>query len=260
MPPSAAPSGASAGAWVVDLDGVVWLAGEPIAGGAEAVSRLRAAGIRVVFATNNAEPTLAELVRRLERVDIDAGTDDLVTSAQAAAAMVAPGEVVLACGGPGLVEALEARGATVTDKGPADAVIVGMTRAFDYEVLTDAALAVRGGARLIGTNEDPTHPTPEGLFPGSGALVAAVATAAQTEAELAGKPHEPMVRLLRQRTDDVALVVGDRPATDGMLARRLGVPFALVLSGVIAAGHGPLDVDPDVEGADLLELARRHLA
>ena len=84
---------------------------------------------------------------------------------------------------------------------------------------------------FIGTNEDPTHPTPQRLLPGSGALLAAVATAAQATPEVAGKPHDPMVALLRARAPDAVLVVGDRPSTDGALARRLGLPFALVRTG-----------------------------
>lgn len=222
----------SLGTWVLDLDGVLWLSGEEIPGSAAAVARLRAAGARVLFATNNAEPTLSQLVQRLAAIDVDADPSELVTSGQAAATLVSSGDRVLACGGPGLVEALEARGAAVVDQGPADAVIVGMTRSFDYELLTRAALGVRAGATLIGTNEDPTHPTPQGLFPGSGSLVAAVATAAETQPLFAGKPHEPMADLISSRTDDVRWMVGDRPATDGLLARRLQVPFALVLSGV----------------------------
>jgi HAD superfamily hydrolase (TIGR01450 family) len=256
-----APSrdGAAAGTWVVDLDGVIWLAGRAIDGSAEAVDAVRRAGRRLLFATNNADPTRGDLVERLAAIGIDVEAEDVVTSAEAAASMLEPGASALACGGPGLDEALRERGVTVAASGPVDAVVVGMTRAFDYAMLTRAELAVRAGARLIGTNEDPTHPTPEGLFPGSGALVAAVATAAQTDAALAGKPHEPMVALIRRRAPDVALVVGDRPATDGKLARRLGCPYALVLTGVIAPGHGPLDVEPDEEAPDLRALVRRHL-
>ncbi len=224
------------GTWIIDLDGVLWLSGQAIPGSAEAVVRLRQAGIPVLFATNNAEPTMAELIRRLAAIGVEADPSELVTSGQAAATLVEPGQRVLACGGPGLVEALQATAATVVDQSPADAVVVGMTRAFDYELLTRTALAVRAGARLIGTNEDPTHPTPEGLFPGSGALVAAVETAAQQPAIYAGKPHEPMARLIAERAPRRQWVVGDRPATDGMLARRLGMPFALVLSGVTSAG------------------------
>jgi glycerol 3-phosphatase-2 len=154
---------------------------------------------------------------------------------------------------------LLARGVELVDGSPADAVVVGWTHNFDFERLTLAARVVRAGARLIGTNEDSTHPTPEGLLPGSGALLAAVATAADTVPEVAGKPHRPIVDLIRQRTDDTALVVGDRPSTDGALAAALGVPFALVLSGVTASA----DQEPPRAAycsADLLALVSERLA
>ena len=155
-----------------------------------------------------------------------------MTSAQAAAGLVEPGATVLALADGGVPEALDERGVIVVEAGPADAVVVGWTHRFDFDRLADAATAVRDGARLIGTNEDPTHPTPHGLMPGAGALLAAVATAVGVDPEVAGKPHQPMADLMTGRASDVVVVVGDRPATDGLLARRLGVPFALVLSGV----------------------------
>jgi glycerol-1-phosphatase len=227
------------GTWVVDLDGVIWLTGEPIAGAADAIDRLRRAGEHVLFATNNSALTVAELVRRLERVGIAAEPDEIVSSADAAAGLVEPGDTVLPIADPGVVEALEARGATVVDCGPADAVVVGWTRRFDFDGLTAATRAVYGGARLIGTNDDPTHPTPDGLIPGGGALLAAVATASGRQPEVAGKPYQPMADLIAGRVHRIAgsggriaAVVGDRPATDGRLAERLGAPFALVLSGV----------------------------
>jgi 4-nitrophenyl phosphatase len=112
---------------------------------------------------------------------------------------------------------------------------------------------------LVGTNEDPTHPTPKGLQPGSGALLAAVATAAQATPEVAGKPHGPFVALLHDRIPDAVLVVGDRPSTDGSLAHRLRLPFALVRTGVTSDGREPMVVEPDEEADDLLALVRRHL-
>jgi len=244
--------------WVVDLDGVVWLASEPIPGSAAAVARLRAAGTTVVFATNNAAPTVGELLERLGRAGIPAGPAELVTSAQAAASMLEPGTTAVACADGGVLEALAARGVTVVAEGPADAVVVGWTRRFDFDMLATAASALRMGARFIGTNEDPTHPTPERLLPGSGALLAAVATAAQAIPEVAGKPHEPMVALLRRQAPGASLVVGDRPSTDGALARRLGLPFALVRTGVTSDGREPMVVQPDEEAPDLAALVARH--
>jgi len=250
---------ASAGTWVIDLDGVVWLSRDPIPGSAQAVARLREAGFGVLFATNNAAPTLGELTDRLARAGIEAAEDELVTSAQAAAAMLEPGSSAVVCGDAGVVEALERRGVTVVPGPPADAVVVGWTRRFDFEMLATAATAVRAGARFIGTNEDATHPTPERLLPGSGALLAAVATAAQAEPEVAGKPHDAMVALVRARATRPVMMVGDRPATDGMLARRLGVPFAHVATGVTSDGREPMVVEPDETAPDLAALVARHV-
>ena len=249
----------SGGTWVIDLDGVVWLAEQPIPGSADAVARLRQAGHEVVFATNNASPTVAELRQRLAAAGIEATPDEIVTSAQAAASMLAPGSTAVVCGDEGVLEALAARGVSVVAEGPADAVVVGWTRRFDFDLLATAAAAVRLGARFIGTNEDPTHPTPQRLLPGSGAILAAVATAAQATPDVAGKPHDPMVTLLRTRAPDAAIVVGDRPSTDGVLAQRLGLPFALVRTGVTSDGREPMVVEPDEEATDLETLVARHL-
>lgn len=240
------------GTWVVDLDGVVWLAGEPVPGSAEAVSALRRAGVRVLFATNNSQPTLAELVGRLGRVGIEAGAQDLVTSGQAAATMLAPGARALVLGGGGVVESLAHRGVEVAEKGPVDAVVVGWTRRFDFDRLDAAAAAVRAGATLVGTNDDPTFPSPGRLLPGAGALLAAVATASGVVPEIAGKPHRAVADLIARRSADVRATVGDRPSTDGALARLLGVPYALVLSGVTGESEArSLDPPADVVAPDL---------
>lgn len=226
-----------------DLDGVVWLAHHPLPGAVEAIERLRASGRRVLFVTNNAMWLVAEQEAALEAIGIPA-EGDVVTSAQAAAFLVAPGETVLVCGGPGVVESVEARGATVVREGDADAVIVGLHHDFDYGRLQAANAAIRGGARFIATNDDPSFPTPTGQTPGAGALVAAVATASGATAVVAGKPHEPMARLVAERCGpefraDRAVVVGDRASTDGLFAATIGCRFALVRSGVTPPGGRP---------------------
>ena len=249
------------GTWVVDLDGVVWLAGKPIPGVDEAVARLRGVGVRVLFATNNALPTRAELHRQLAHCGITTDDGDLLRSADVAAGMLAPGSTAVVLGGDGVLEALAARGVTVVPEGPADAVVVGLTRAFTYDGLARAVAAVRGGARLVGTNEDATYPTPEGLVPGAGALLAAVVTASGVTAEVAGKPHRPTADAIVARVDpeDLRVMVGDRPSTDGALAAQLDIPFALVLSGVTRKGEVPPDADPAVVAPDLLGLVHRAL-
>jgi glycerol-1-phosphatase len=241
---------------VIDLDGVIWLTGEPIPGVDRAVAALRQAGVRTLFATNNSAPTRAELHARLANCGITAGDEDVLSSADVAAAMVPEGASALLVADAGVREALEKRGVRVVERGPADAVVVGWTRDFTFDDISRAAHAVRDGARLIGTNEDPTHPTPRGLLAGGGAILAAVATAAETTPEVAGKPHRPTADAIAARADDLRVMVGDRPSTDGALAGQLEIPFALVLSGVTAADDVPSDPAPDAVSPDLATLVR----
>jgi HAD superfamily hydrolase (TIGR01450 family) len=247
---------------LLDLDGVVWLGDEAIPGSAEAIGRLRDAGERVMFFTNNSAPRIADHLAKLARMGIECGAEDFLTSAQAAAELVEPGARALVIGGPGIGEALLARGVTpITPGGPGvigggvvDAVVVGFDRSFDFERLAAATTAVLAGARLIATNQDPTYPSPSGPLPGAGSFAAAVAYASGTSPVAAGKPEEPAARLLAARASGIDVAIGDRPSTDGAFARRLGARFGLVLTGVTLHGHGALDPSPDLEADDLLAL------
>lgn len=233
-------------ACVVDLDGVVWLSGAALPGAVEGVAELRRRRIPVLFATNNATLTLEMLRDRLSAMGVEADDAELATSAQSAAALLEAHQHVFAVGEAGLFEALERAGATLVDASP-DAVVVGLSRTFDYDTCDRAATHVRDGARFVATNVDPTLPTPDGLRPGAGAIVAAIVTASGREPEVAGKPTAAMVRYVTSRIA-VGAVVGDRDSTDGAFARALGVPFALVASEV----HEP-EAHPDVRAATLLD-------
>lgn len=240
--------------WVLDLDGVVWLADRAIPGAAEAVAELRKRHEQVLFVTNNSSRVVDDYRDQLARMGIPTTPDELLTSAQAAASMLEPGSSALVCAGPGVDEALAIRGVKTVTEGPADAVVVGWHRNFDYQRLTAATSCVLGGARLVGTNDDATYPTGDGPIPGAGSILAAVAFASGATPVVAGKPHEPVVALIARTVDGVEVLVGDRPDTDGLLAQRLGVPFGLVLTGVTRTGHGGVDPAPDVEAPDLLTL------
>lgn len=241
--------------WVVDLDGVIWLADRPIPHGDEAVARARARGIRLMFVTNNSSLTVGQYVDKLHGMGIDVPPDDIVTSAQAAAGLLEPGSSAVVCAGGGVPEALEQRGIEARAEGPADALVVGWHRDFDFSRLTVACRAVWGGARFVATNRDATYPTPDGLLPGAGSLVAAVAFATGSEPVVAGKPNPPIAELLLARAGGhVDLVVGDRLDTDGLLAHRLGVPFGLVLSGVTRGHPKEGDVAPAVVAPDFVGL------
>jgi len=247
-----------------DLDGVVWRGADPIPGAGQAIEQLRAAGLRVGFVSNNSSQPLGEVTAKLAAAGIPASAEDVVTSALAAAAPLAsdlqPGAPVLACAGPGVVEALTAAGLRAVDRPPAAGVVVGMHRDFDFDELDRASAAVRGGAHFVATNLDPTYPVPGGMIPGSGAIVAAVATAGGRVPEVAGKPERPMVDLVRKRLGPTGVVVGDRPSTDGAFASALGWPFALVLTGVTrpeppSGGESIPNPPPPFVAADLATLA-----
>jgi 4-nitrophenyl phosphatase len=229
-----------------DLDGVVWLAHEPIAGSVEAIARARSSGRRVLFVTNNSASLVSAHEEALATIGVDA-VGDVVSSAMAGAFLVEPGERVLVTGGPGIVEAVDLRGAIAVPNtgavvdGQVDVVLVGLHRDFDYARLRVAGRAIHDGARLIGTNGDTTYPTPDGFDPGGGSIVAAVAAVGGVEAVIAGKPEQPMAELVKRLVGggpESMVMVGDRPETDGLFAERLGCAFALVETGVTPTGSG----------------------
>ena len=196
---------------------------------------------------------MAEVEAKLANCGIDA-TGSVITSATAAGRLVNPRERVLVVGGPGIVEAVEMAGGQVCTSEPADAVIVGIDPDFDYDALSRAMRAVRGGARLIGSNHDPCYPTEFGLEPGGGAIVAAVAAAAEAVPIVAGKPNQPIVDCVRSRIGPTGVVVGDRPDSDGRFAQALGYEFALVLTGVTGIDDLPVSPEPQHCASDLAAL------
>lgn len=261
--------------WVIDLDGVMWRGGEPIAGSADAVARLLARGDRVLFCTNNSIAPGSEVAARLGHLGVPDGAS-VVTSADAVCTLVEPGERVLVFGSAGLGGVLADRGAEVVrtldavaapasnDAGSRagfDALVVGLTRELDYRQLDLAAEAVRGGARLLATNSDATFPAEDRIQPGTGALLAAVEAASGVRAVVAGKPEMPMVSAIRSRLGEAqdVIVVGDRPETDGLLAQRLGREFALVLSGVTSSEPDSPGVPVAMVSVDLAALVSEQL-
>ena len=227
---------------ICDLDGVVWNGDSFIEGSVEAVTQLQREGASVWFVTNNSNKPPSHYVQRLS----DAGVDEahqLLTSAQAAATLIESDERVLICAGPGVEQAVsEAGGVPIANTEDVmgeqiDAVIVGLHTEFDYGRLDRAARAVRSGARLIGTNSDPTFPTSTGEAPGGGAILSAVEAAAGGKALLAGKPHAAMAAAVAERVGpefrpENAVMIGDRYSTDGRFAAELGCRFIAVSSGV----------------------------
>lgn len=261
--------------WVIDLDGVMWRGPEPVPGSGDAVARILAGGAQVLFCTNNSTESGARRAGVLRDQGIPAGCE-VLTSADAVATLVRPGQRCLVVGGAGLRQAIASAGAYVVaaeELAPGDrsagrpeartsraagfdAVVVGLSRTFDYAQLDLAQAAVRAGARLLASNTDSSFPGADGLHPGCGSIVAAIEVAAGRPAVSAGKPNSPMVELIRARVGPGArgVVVGDRGDTDGRLAEALGWPFGLVLSGVTHPGDLPLDVPVGAVAEDLARL------
>jgi 4-nitrophenyl phosphatase len=255
--------------WAIDLDGVMWRGAAPIPGSADAVRTLLHRGDRVVFCTNHAMSP-ASKVARLRAMDVP--ECPVITSADAVVDACAGTASVLVLGDATLVQYLRELGLPITDVrdlpdgapvGPVDAVVVGALEDWDRSRIGMAADAVRAGARFLATNDDATFPVtgPAGprLLPGNGSLVAAVATAGGRRAVVTGKPHPPMAEVIVRHHGPVDVVVGDKPETDGGLAVTLGARFGLVLSGVTAPEHLPVEPAPWRVGADLAALVAQPL-
>ncbi|WP_079062919.1 HAD-IIA family hydrolase [Streptacidiphilus griseoplanus] len=224
---------------LLDLDGVVYAGPDAIDHAVDSLEAAHGRGMRLAYVTNNASRTPQAVADHLTRLGVPAEASEVITSAQAAARLVAAkvpaGSAVLVVGGRGLEVALEERGLRPVrslDDGPA-AVVQGYDPSVGWQHLAEASYAVAQGLPWVASNTDLTIPTSRGTAPGNGTLVAAVRTATGAEPEVAGKPLPPMHRETVIRTGAVRpLVVGDRLDTDIEGAHNGGVDSLLVLTGV----------------------------
>jgi HAD superfamily hydrolase (TIGR01450 family) len=252
---------------IFDLDGVIYLIDKPIDGAAEAVERLRSAGTAVAYATNNASRRAADVAALLTGMGVPAAPDEVLTSAGAAAAVLAER---LPAGSAVLVVGAEALRAEVRDAGlrPVDtledkpaAVVQGYGPDVGWRILAEAALSVRAGATWIATNTDRTLPSPRGPLPGNGSLVAVLRTALDREPDLVvGKPEPALFTTAASLTKAKRpLAVGDRLDTDIQGAVGAGMPSLLVLTGVSGPAEllaAPAERRPTYVAADLSGLFR----
>ena len=238
---------------IFDLDGVVYRGSQAVPDAAPLVASLRRAGCLIRFATNNSMSTRQAYAERLVGHGIAASGDEIVTSTSATIEHLRRHlpdvRRLLAVGADGMLAELSAAGFVVSHARAAeaadwygaplteswDAVVVGLDPMVDYRTLGIAAAAVRQGARFIATNSDLRYPTPDGLMPGAGAMVAAVQASAGVEPLVIGKPQPAMFLATLEAagvTPDEALVIGDNPDSDVPAARRAGIRSVLVLTGV----------------------------
>jgi|ERR1022692_1623649 NagD protein len=230
--------------YVLDLDGTVYLGDELLPGAADTLARIRRAGSRVIFLTNNPLRSAASYAEHLRSLGAAAAEPEVLTPLRVLTSYLNrsyPGATVLTVAEPLVDQTLRAAGICVTtEPSAASVVVVSFDRGFDYAKLLRAFRAVHlHGAVIIATNPDPFCPTPDGGLPDCAAMLAAVqaCTGARAQAVL-GKPGPEMAAEVHRRLGvpaGQAAMVGDRIGTDVAMSRALGMTSVLVLSGATKA-------------------------
>ncbi len=252
---------------ILDLDGCVYVGEQATPGAVEAIDELRDAGKRVAFVTNDPRHSGEDYVRRLWRIGARASLGEVVTVGGAMQHLLAEtraGRTAFVIGTDAMRRHVEHAGLKVlngTDLAVgAEVVVVAGTDDLVYDDLKQATLALRRGADFLAAGRDPTYPAPEGLLPGTGAILAAVETASGRTASVVGKPQPGLFETALDRLGSGrTLVVGDRLDADVAAAARAGLDAALVLTGgsTRAEAEAEIEHEPLAVAASLSELVRR---
>ena len=248
------------------MDGVLWRGAEAIGNLRSIFTQINEVGWKVIFATNNASRTIRQYIEVLSSFGVNAEPWQVITSATAATSYLLSqfpdGGPVYIIGELGIIEACSEYGFYQSETG-ALAVVVGIDRQLTYDKLKTATLLLRSGVPFIGTNPDRTFPTPQGLVPGAGSILAALTIASDVAPIIVGKPEPTMYRIALERlniTADRALVVGDRLETDIASAQLIGCRTALVLSGVTSSDQAAAwQPAPDIIAKDLESIIKVYL-
>src|SRR5437867_11581503 len=219
--------------YLIDMDGVLYRGHELISGADDFIRQLRERRIPFRLLTNNSQRTRRDMVAKLARMGIEVEDEHVYTSAMATARFLAsqkPNGPAFVIGEGGLLNALHQNGYAVLDHDP-DYVVVGEGRTFSLELVEAAVRMVARGAKLVATNLDPNCPTPDGLRPGCGAMVAMLESAVGVKAFSVGKPSPLMMRAARKElglTTDETAIIGDTMDTDILGGVQLGYHTVLV--------------------------------
>jgi NagD protein len=223
--------------WLMDMDGVLVHEEQAIAGADTFITRLRERAIPFLVLTNNSIYTARDLAARLRASGLDVPELAIWTSALATARFLdnqRPGGSAFVIGEAGLTTALHNAGYTLTERSP-DYVVLGETRTYSFERITQAIRLIENGARFIATNPDATGPSMEGPLPATGSVAALISRATQVAPYFVGKPNPLMMRSALNAIDahsETAAMVGDRMDTDIVSGLEAGMETVLVLTGV----------------------------
>jgi NagD protein len=226
--------------WLMDMDGVLVHEEQAVPGADRFLAALRERGAPHMLLTNNSIYTRRDLAARLRASGLEVDEDSIWTSALATAKFLEdqrPGGSAFVIGESGLTTALHDAGYTMTERDP-DYVILGETRTYSFERITQAIRLVAAGARFIATNPDPTGPTPAGPLPATGSVAALISRATGVDPYYVGKPNPLMMRSALNALDahsETTAMIGDRMDTDVVSGLEAGLHTILVLTGVTTA-------------------------
>ncbi len=223
-------------AWLTDMDGVLVHEERAIPGADRFLAHLRERELPFLVLTNNSIYTRRDLSARLAASGLEVGEEHIWTSAEATAAFLddqRPGGSAFVIGEAGLTTALHTSGYTLSDRGP-DYVVLGETRTYSFERITQAIRLIEGGSRFIATNPDATGPSPDGPLPATGSVAALITRATGVEPYYVGKPNALMMRSALNQLDlhsETTAMIGDRMDTDIQAGLEAGLETVLVLTG-----------------------------
>ena len=242
-----------------DLDGTVYRGTEPVPGAAGFISTLPGLGVKCLFVTNRGSRRPEVVADQLRGMGIPCAPEQVLTSSQALAGLLAPGCRAYCIGEDGVTSVLSEHGVRIDPgDGPVDVVVVSADRFISHDKLTQASRHVAAGAALYATNGDRVINTEAGTVPEAGPLVAAVENATGVTATMIGKPERPIMDAALARLGVAAaecLIVGDNLETDIAAGHKAGVRTALILTGVSTrADAAKAACRPDLIVEDYAEL------
>ena len=223
--------------WLTDMDGVLVHENRAIPGASALLRQWQETGTPFLVLTNNPIFTPRDLSARLARSGLEVPEERIWTSALATAEFLRsqlPHGTAFVIGEAGLTTALHEAGYIMTETHP-DYVVVGETRQYSFEAITQAIRFINDGARFIITNPDATGPTPWGVVPATGSFAALISKATGKEPYVVGKPNPMMFRSALNRIgahSETTGMIGDRMDTDIVAGIEAGLHTVLVMSGI----------------------------